>query len=106
MPQLQSPRVVIVSDNLEAVVNATSARPSRPLTQQRWDEAQYWIQRHCGEVHFRWTKSHQGLLGNETADQLAKEAAAQKRPGMLGHATLAHTVEAVKKWPTAARAEY
>jgi len=39
------------------------------------------------------------------ADQLAREAAAQQQPGPVGHATLAHTREAARRWPTEATAE-
>jgi len=104
-PLLQAPRAVIVSDSLEAVVTMISPSPLLLSGQQHLATAQHWIQRHGGEVLFRWTKSHSGLTGNEKADQLAKEAAAQQQPGPAGYATLAHTREAARRWPTEATAE-
>jgi len=104
-PPLQTPRAVIISDNLEAVVAMISPNSALLSGQQHLAVAQHWMQRHKGEVLIRWTKSHSGLAGNEKADQLAKKAAAQQQPGPVGHATLAHTREAAKRWPTEATAE-
>jgi ribonuclease HI len=35
------------------------------------------------KIGFRWIKGHAGTWGNELAEQLAKEAAANRHPHML-----------------------
>ena len=105
LPQLQAPRTVIISDNLEAVINMISPSPPLLTGQHHFAIARHWMQRHKGEVLIGWTKSHAGLAGNEKADQLAKEAAAQQQPNPAGYATHVYTTAATKRWTTKAMAE-
>ncbi len=92
-------RLIVVCDSLEAVINATSARPPALTVQKALETAKWWERLIGLPVQYHWAKAHSGLLGNEQADRLAKQGAQQ--PGRpIGGVTLAWAQQQAKDWPT------
>jgi ribonuclease HI len=86
LPQLQTLGLVVFSDShqaLQAVQAGKDARTGRAVLEKIADSTEA-LSRKGIDVRFKWSPGHEGMVGNEEANNAAREASSQEgRPTVL-----------------------
>jgi ribonuclease HI len=86
LPQLQTLGLVVFSDShqaLQAVQAGKDARTGRAVLEKIANSTEA-LSRKGIDVRFKWSPGHEGMVGNEEANDAAREASSQEgRPTVL-----------------------